>query len=158
MPDASIVVSRSSVPQPHAGIVPIEGQHFNTYSLFYPDGIVLMEEVDKFVWMLVDTENRKPLGVAVFTEMESFLIKELIANYTSHCPYENLYGVFYNKELDVARKELNMAINDHQWDGIMRPIRNVLSRARIKARYLRFEIRSILEVGYVLHLMKVDEK
>jgi len=39
------------------------------------------------------------------------------------------------------------------WDQEMRPVRNVLSRARLKMRAFRIEISSILETGYILMML-----
>ncbi len=36
------------------------------------------------------------------------------------------------------------------WDQEMRPVRNVLSRTRLKMRTFGFDISSILETGYIL--------
>jgi hypothetical protein len=49
-----------------------------------------------------------------------------------------------------SRQRLQEAQESGIWDQEMRPVRNVLSRTRLKTRTFGIEISSILETGYIL--------
>ena len=79
----------------------------------------------------------------------------LIEQFPYYCPYEVIYASFYNgnvQERTVARcrQRLLEAMEEGIWDQEMRPVRNVLSRTRLKMRSFGFDISSILETGYIL--------
>ncbi len=52
-----------------------------------------------------------------------------------------------------CRERLQEAQESGVWDQEMRPVRNVLSRTRLKTRTFGIEISSILETGYILLYM-----
>ena len=52
--------------------------------------------------------------------------------------------------IERSRVRLQEAQDEGLWDYTMRPVRNVLSRTRLKMRSVGVEIASILETGYVL--------
>ncbi|HJT58802.1 MAG TPA: hypothetical protein VJ761_19990 [Ktedonobacteraceae bacterium] len=90
-----------------------------------------------------------------FTFSEMSLLLPLLEAYPHYCPHEVIFAHFYNgdvTELVVSsyRQRLQDALDAGTWDQEMRPLRNVLSRVRLKARPFGLNITSILETGYML--------
>ena len=93
-----------------------------------------------------------------FTTSEICVLLPLLEAYPYYCPYEVLLTSFNSgrvSETAVARsrKRLQEAQESGVWDQEMRPVRNVLSRTRLKTRSFGIEISSILETGYILMQM-----
>jgi hypothetical protein len=90
-----------------------------------------------------------------FTMSELSLLLPLLNSHPHYCPYEVLLASFNHRMITEAtiersRKRLQEAQDEGVWDQEMRPVRNVLSRTRLKMRSFGVEIASILETGYVL--------
>jgi hypothetical protein len=82
----------------------------------------------------------------------------IIQAYPFHGLYQVILAAFYGPVTDetVSKYEeiLSDAIQDGLWDEAMRPARNLLSRTRLKFRALGFDVKSVLETGYMLSLYK----
>jgi hypothetical protein len=92
-----------------------------------------------------------------FTSSELSLLRPLLELYPHYCPYEVMFASFYNgtitdEMVEQYRQRLYEALEAEIWDQQLRPIRNVLSRTRIKLRPFGIDIASILETGYILML------
>jgi len=92
-----------------------------------------------------------------FTSSELSLLRPLLELYPHYCPYEVMFASFYNgtindEMVEQYRMRLYQALEADIWDQQLRPIRNVLSRTRIKLRPFGIDISSILETGYILML------
>ncbi len=92
-----------------------------------------------------------------FTSSELSLLRPLLELYPHYCPYEVMFASFYNgtitdEMVEQYRQRLYEALEADIWDQQLRPIRNVLSRTRIKLRPFGIDISSILETGYILML------
>ena len=90
-----------------------------------------------------------------FTSSELSLLRPMLELFPHYCPYEVMFASFYNgtvTEITVehCRQRLYEALADGAWDQQLRPIRNVLSRTRVKLRPFGIDISSILETGYIL--------
>jgi hypothetical protein len=90
-----------------------------------------------------------------FTDGEMRVLLPLIEQFPYYCPYEIMFASFYNgntneKTVARCRERLQEAMYEGIWDQEMRPVRNVLSRTRLKMRTFGFDISSILETGYIL--------
>ncbi len=90
-----------------------------------------------------------------FTLSELSLLLPLLDSHPHYCPYEVLLASFDHRLITEAtiercRERLQDALDEGVWDHEMRPVRNVLSRTRLKMRSFRVEINSILETGYCL--------
>ena len=90
-----------------------------------------------------------------FTLSELSLLLPLLNSHPHYCPYEVLLASFNHRTVSDAtiercRQQLHEAQLEGVWDQEMRPVRNVLSRTRLKMRTFGIEIASILETGYVL--------
>ena len=96
-----------------------------------------------------------------FTASELSILLPLLDSYPYYCPYEVLFASFYNgdvTEMIVARcrQRLQNSLEIGTWDQEMRPVRNVLSRTRLKLRTFGVNITSILETGCILRLMPAE--
>ena len=90
-----------------------------------------------------------------FTSSELSLLLPLLNSHPHYCPYEVLLASFNlrvvsDTTIERCRRQLHEAQLEGVWDQEMRPVRNVLSRTRLKMRSFGIEIASILETGYVL--------
>jgi hypothetical protein len=92
-----------------------------------------------------------------FTEQELSLVVPLLTNYPEFAPLEELYASFCygydglsEQRIDQAREHVHEALEEGIWDQELRPLRNVLSRARIKLRHLGLDAVNLLETGYLL--------
>ena len=90
-----------------------------------------------------------------FTDGEMRVLMPLMEQFPYYCPYEVMFASFYNgnvqeRTVERCRERLQEAMDEGIWDQEMRPVRNVLSRTRLKMRSFGFDISSILETGYIL--------
>lgn len=104
-------------------------------------------------------EHRQPrmLVQQQFTQSELSLLRPLLEHYPQYCPHEVMFANFYNgtvteQTIARARTRLQEAAEYGTWDHEMRPVRNVLSRTRLKLKDFSMDILSILETGYMLLL------
>lgn len=90
-----------------------------------------------------------------FTNSELSLLRPLLESYPHYCPHEVMFAYFYNgavtdRTIARARERLQEALDYGTWDHEMRPVRNVLSRTRLKLKDFGVDVLSILETGYML--------
>lgn len=90
-----------------------------------------------------------------FTSSELSLLLPLLELFPDYCPYEVMFASFYNgtitdEAVELCRQQLYRALERGTWDQQLRPLRNVLSRTRMKLRPFGIDISSILETGYIL--------
>jgi hypothetical protein len=90
-----------------------------------------------------------------FTMSEICVLIPIIEAYPYYCPYEVMYARFANihaseKDISESRQRLQEALDYGFWDQEMRPIRGVLSRARLKIRAFGMTFAAINETGYLL--------
>jgi hypothetical protein len=90
-----------------------------------------------------------------FTSSELSLLLPLFELFPDYCPYEVMFASFYNgaitdETIELCRQRLYEALERGTWDQQLRPLRNVLSRTRMKLHAFGIDISSILETGYIL--------
>jgi hypothetical protein len=56
--------------------------------------------------------------------------------------------------VERARKLLNQALEDGDVENMLKPMRNVMSRVRLKVRAMGLDIVSIYQTGYILMPVK----
>lgn len=124
-----------------------------------PNGHTLAMNVLLGTLSLIANDSNLPYPRMVaeqqFTMSELSLLLPLLNSHPHYCPYEVLLASFNHRSItettiERSRKRLQEAQDEGVWDQEMRPVRNVLSRTRIKMRSFGVEIASILETGYVL--------
>jgi len=142
-----------------------EAQHSEEEILHYsleellPESQTLALNVLLGTLSLIATDPQRPYPRMVaeqqFTGSELSLLLPLLHSHPHYCPYEVLLASFNHRivtetTVERCRKRLHEAELEGIWDQEMRPVRNVLSRTRMKMRSFNIEIASILETGYVL--------
>lgn len=122
-----------------------------------PPGHVLAVYPDLGVLAHLSCEREEPhlLSAQRFSATEMCLIVPLLRQHPAYCPYEVLLAHFISARVTEetiarAREQLYEAQEAGIWDSLMRPIRNVLSRARFRLGDLGIGVVSMLEVGYIL--------
>jgi hypothetical protein len=89
-----------------------------------------------------------------FTPVEVTTLLPLLLSHPEYCPNEYLFASFSGgtteTDIEWARHRLLRAKERGEWDVLMRPMRNYLSRVRHKLNTLRIDVRSIFETGYLL--------
>ncbi len=90
-----------------------------------------------------------------FTPIEMALVLAIVEQYPHYCPYEVRLSHFTStrvseRVIERMRQQAYEARESGEWDALMRPMRNVLSRIRLKLRPFGIEIVSLVEVGYAL--------
>jgi hypothetical protein len=99
-------------------------------------------------------EQPRMLGEQLFSTTEVSLLLPLLDQYPHYCPYEVLWASFHGstseKAIARARTRLQRAREEGYWDEEMRPLRNMLSRARLRLQEMGLDIVSLFETGYLL--------
>jgi hypothetical protein len=95
------------------------------------------------------------LGEQQFTEAEITLLVPLLDNYPHHCPYEVLWTSFAwntteQEAVTQARSRLQAALEQGSWDEEMRPVRNAISRTRLKLNTMGLDALKVIQLGYIL--------
>jgi hypothetical protein len=133
--------------------------HFSLQGLL-PVGHTLALNTSLGTLALLACKQDRPLMLKEqqFTTSEICVLMPLLEAYPYYCPYEVLLASFNSGRLTEAaiersRVRLLEAQDAGVWDQEMRPVRNVLSRTRLKTRTFGIEISSILETGYILMYM-----
>ncbi len=139
--------------------------HFSLPGLLPQDQILALNQALGVLSCLsYNHEGPRLLAQQLFTSSELSVLRPLIESYPDYCPYEVLFASFnyggYISEKNVleSRKMLQEAMEDGTWDQELRPLRNVLSRTRLKLRDFGIEINSILETGYMLKIVYARRK
>nr|BBH88965.1 hypothetical protein KTC_37160 [Thermosporothrix sp. COM3] len=106
-------------------------------------------------YLAYDGDRLQMIAQEQFTGTEMSVLLPLLDMFPYFCPYEALYASFYNGRVSEeavaqARRHLNRAQEENSWDQEMRPIRDALSRTRLKLKHFGFDISSILSTGYIL--------
>jgi hypothetical protein len=93
------------------------------------------------------------------TEMATLL--QLLASHPAYCPNEYLLAGFSGGTTDTnierARNRLLRAKERREWDMMMCPMRNALSRVRMKLNTLGIDVRSIFETDYILRPYSAEQ-
>lgn len=133
--------------------------HFSLQGLL-PTGHTLALNTSLGTLSLLVCKQDRPhmLSEQQFTTSEICVLMPLLESYPYYCPYEVLLASFNSGRItestvERCRQRLQDAQEAGVWDQEMRPVRNVLSRTRLKTRTFGIEISSILETGYILMFM-----
>ncbi len=86
----------------------------------------------------------------LLTPSEMPVIQALLSNYPDYCPYEVVLSAMTGKSLEKCRERVLWGLQEGEVDVVMRPVRNLLGRARLKLRPFGIDIRSMLQTGYML--------
>jgi hypothetical protein len=121
-----------------------------------PHGIVLAmhRELGIAAILTCDEQNPQMKAAQFFPPTELATLMPLLVSYPDYCPNEHLLASFSGgttkEDIEQARIRLLRAKERGEWDMMMRPMRNALSRVRMKLNTLGIDVRSIFETGYLL--------
>jgi hypothetical protein len=124
--------------------------------------LVLNTASGTFSYIFCNEDKQRLVLQQQFTSSELSLLLPLLKLFPHYCPYELMFASFYNGNVtdlvvEQCRRRLQEAFEAGTWDQEMKPIRNVLSRVRIKLRDFGMSVSSILETGYVLRVVSLPE-
>jgi DNA-binding response OmpR family regulator len=122
---------------------------FISYQLKVLEGMFIFDPETKTVTLLV---QEQPVIVEQqrFTDQEFDILKTLFDQHPEYCPLAELLAAQSARSLPQCRTEVMRALDEGCIDEIIRPVRNLLHRARIKLRRFGLDVRSIQETGYLL--------
>ncbi len=133
--------------------------------LLLPEQALVLNKRLGLLSLLTMDEERRPrlLAQEQFSQSELSVLRPLLEHHPHFCPYEVLWASFNGGQItdtavDRARQRLQEAQFAGVWDYELRPVRNILSRARFKLRAFGIDVRSILETGYLLKPLVIGEK
>jgi hypothetical protein len=138
----------------HFATLKRDEERFLSYTLFEllpPHHLLVADTFNKTI-----TEVEDSSGAIIFVEQQVFTYDEfaqIIAILTEqpyYCPLANLLLAKERRTLAYQQEQLAQADEAGWMDELMRPIRNILSRARIKMRLFDLEITSMTGLGYTL--------
>jgi hypothetical protein len=121
-----------------------------------PDRDVLAIHRDRGFVAILTCSDQEPQMIAAqfFPPTEMAALMPLVVSHPAYCPNEYLLASFSGgtaeQDIEKARNRLLRAKERGEWDALMRPMRNALSRVRIKLNSLKIDVRSIFETGYLL--------
>ena len=129
--------------------------HFPLAGLLPPGHILALHRfLGTLSHLTLAQEQPRMLGEQLFSTTEVSLLLPLLEQYPDYCPYEVLWASFHGstseKAIARARTRLQRAREEGDWDEEMRPLRNMLSRARLKPQEMGLDIVSLFETGYLL--------
>lgn len=135
--------------------------HFSLEGLLPPEWTLALNVSLGTLSLIADDPGKAHpymLAEQQFTTSELCVLTPLLKSFPHYCPYEVMlasfnHGHISDSTVERSRQRLYEAQLAGVWDQEMRPVRNVLSRTRLKVRSFGIEISSILETGYVLMVL-----
>ena len=130
--------------------------HFSLKGLLQPGHTLALNMSLGTLSLISNTaDGAKLTAEQQFTNSEICVLRPMLDSYPHFCPYEVLLASFNSghvteQAIERCRERLHEAQYEGVWDQEMRPVRNVLSRTRLKMHTFGIDIFSILETGYVL--------
>ena len=108
--------------------------------------------------LFCDNDMPRLLGQQQFTTSEIYVLMPILEAHPYYCAYETLLASYSHGKVTEAtvarcRNLLEEAQEEGIWDQEMRPVRNVLSRTRLKLHNFGIDIISVHETGYMLKRM-----
>jgi len=85
-----------------------------------------------------------------FTDQEFALLAVLLVQHPEYTPLADMLHVYSGQQIERCLQQINRALDEGDIDAVMRPVRNVLSRVRIKLHAFAIDVRSIVGTGYML--------
>lgn len=123
-----------------------------------PEGQLLILNTSLGTFTLCSADGPTLLWQVQFTDAELSVLLPLLDHYPAYCPHEVLLASFQYRNtqkntIERCREFLNAAIEEGVIDQVLRPLRNMISRMRLKLTDVGFiQVLSILETGYILHI------
>lgn len=133
--------------------------HFSLQGLLKEEQSIAIDMDNGFLALLFCNEGHvRMVKTLEFPPGERSVLLPILESYPYYCPYEVLGASLNGRATTPAivrwQKRLQEASLEGVWDQEMRPLRNVISRIRLKTREIGIDIVSILETGYTLSQAK----
>jgi hypothetical protein len=131
-------------------------ERFRPYALsgLLPEGHHLVLDTARGVLSQISDECQF-VEQQLLTVEELSVIAELLASYPYHAPDAMLLSVKTQEDLKLCQKKVNMAYEMGTWDAVLRPVRNLMSRCRLKLHPFGIDARSVVQTGYILMPLSV---
>jgi hypothetical protein len=118
-------------------------------------GLAFHRELGTRAQLTMQEDQAVVLGEQQFTEAEITLLMPLLDHYPHHCPYEVLWTSFAwnttaEEAVSRARPRLQAALGQGGWEEEMRPVRNAISRTRLKLNTMGLDVLNRFQLGYIL--------
>ncbi|HEX6484905.1 MAG TPA: hypothetical protein VF043_39170 [Ktedonobacteraceae bacterium] len=119
-----------------------------------PGVLVLHRCLGVLVHLTCEQDTPCLLWAQRFTDHEQSVLLPLFTWHPDYCPLEVMLASFSGSTseqgVERARKQLYAAMEAGEVELLLRPMRNVLSRVRIKLREAGIEIATLVSLGYLL--------
>ena len=119
-----------------------------------PGVLVLHRALGVLVHLTCEQGTPCLLWAQRFTDNEESVLLPLFDWHPDYCPLEVMLASFSGstseQAIERARKQLYTAMDAGEVELLLRPMRNVLSRVRIKLREAGLEIATLVSLGYLL--------
>lgn len=93
-------------------------------------------------------------GIICFTQFEWVVLTPILATYPVYCPFHRCLasyrGVINEHTLKATAAQLAEAYGSPRWEETLKPVRNLISRARLKLQPYGLDIAVVNTRGYVL--------
>jgi hypothetical protein len=145
------MVGRPSVAQPQLE----QDARFISYQLSkLLDGMIVFDSETQTVTLLAQEQEEEPRIIEQqrFTDQEFDVLRVIFDHYPDYSPLAYLLASQSARALHRCQDEVQRALEDGDIDEVMRPVRNLLHRARIKLHRFGLDVCSIQETGYLLVL------
>ncbi len=86
----------------------------------------------------------------LFSDQELFAFVALMEAYPHYCPYETLLAALSDRTVDQARQLVHQALEGHNLDKVLNPLRNLLARCRPRLHNFHIDVGSRRGLGYQL--------
>ena len=118
-------------------------------------GLAFHRGLGTLAHLTIQEDRAVVLGEQQFTEAEITLLVPLLDNYPHHCPYEVLWASFawnttQEEAVSRARPRLQAALEQGGWEEEMRPMRNAISRTRLKLNTMGLDVLNVFHLGSIL--------
>jgi hypothetical protein len=111
-------------------------------------------DLDLIVLLTCHEQSPQLVSAQQFTATEMMVLLPVLFSHPDFCHYETLFASFSGgtteADIEKARIRLLRAKERGNWDVLMRPVRNIISRARLKLHPIGITVLSLFEAGYVL--------
>jgi|SRR5450755_2200908 len=128
----------------------LERQRFTTYALssILPDGDVLTLDSDQGI--LSQLHECNIIEQQLLSPSEMYVVEALLKNHPNYSPYEMVLSAMTGKSVEKCRERVNWGLDNTAVDVVMRPVRNLLGRVRMKLNPFGVQVKSIVNMGYML--------
>ncbi len=131
--------------------------YFPLQDILPPGHLLAVQPATGIVSHLYSEEGPRIQGAFIATESELRALLPVLQSHPHCCPYERVLasynynnGTITDELVAQVAAWLSEAATSEIWDAQMRPVRNILSRIRLKLQGLDLDIAVVSGIGYLL--------